>query len=65
MITISVAAYLVGGAAAFGAFVGHVVGFGVRTRKVRLHEKPSSLRERHDRAWVGLTERHPERVSPP
>lgn len=65
MITISTAAYLVGGASLFGAFVGHVFGFGLRTRKVRLHDAPRSLRERHDRAWVGLTERHPQGVTPP
>jgi hypothetical protein len=42
----------------FGVFVGHVVGFGLRTRHVQLHELPRTDREARDRegtVWV----RHP------
>ena len=62
MITLS-AAYLLIGAAAlagFAAFVGHVVGFGWRTRHAQIHLPAQSSRERRDRAWVGLVERHME-----
>lgn len=65
MITLTTAAYLIGGAAAFGLFLGHVVGFGLRTRNVRLHDEPRTSRERRDRAWAGLTERRPQEVPPP
>jgi hypothetical protein len=33
----------------FGVFVGHVVGFGFRTRHVKLHEPPRTDREARDR----------------
>jgi hypothetical protein len=50
---------LIAGALAFGAFFGHVVGFGLRTRRTRLHDKPANRRDEHDRQWVGLRETHP------
>jgi hypothetical protein len=50
---------LVAGALVFGAFFGHVVGFGVRTRSTRLRERPVNRRDEHDRRWVALQETHP------
>jgi hypothetical protein len=39
----------------FGVLVGHIVGFGLRTRHVQLHERPRTGREARDRegtVWV-------------
>lgn len=47
---------------AFGVFLGHVVGFGIRTRRARLHEPPQTIREERDRVLVGLFERHPPKI---
>ncbi|MGI8336074.1 hypothetical protein ACRYCC_39545 [Actinomadura scrupuli] len=57
---------LLAGALVFGIFFGHVVGFGVRTRRTRLRERPVSRRDEHDRRWVGLRETHrPDADLPP
>jgi hypothetical protein len=44
--------------AAFGAFVGHVCGFGLRTRKTQLRIAPQTRRDQHDRQWAGVWETH-------
>jgi hypothetical protein len=62
MITMS-ATYLAVGAVALGffcVFLGHVVGFGMRTRHAQLHYPAQSTREQLDRTWVGFFERHPD-----
>ncbi|MCW2942125.1 MAG: hypothetical protein JWN00_5110 [Actinomycetia bacterium] len=54
MITVTLAA----AALAFGAFAGHVYGFGLRTRNTHLHTTPESRRDEYDRRSVGLWEKH-------
>jgi hypothetical protein len=53
---------LLAGALVLGAFLGHVVGFGLRTRRTRLHEPPANRRDEHDRQWVGLQQTQPPDV---
>jgi hypothetical protein len=42
----------------FGLFIGHVCGFGLRTRHVQLHVEPQTSRDLRDRWSVGLWETH-------
>jgi hypothetical protein len=46
------------GVALFGAFVGHVCGFGLRTRHTQLRSAPQTRRDKHDRQWAGVWETH-------
>ncbi|MGI8336068.1 hypothetical protein ACRYCC_39515 [Actinomadura scrupuli] len=46
------------GVAAFGVFVGHVCGFGLRTRHTQLHAEPQTSRDLRDRQSVGFWETH-------
>ena len=46
------------GAVAFGAFAGHVCGFGLRTRNTQLHAAPQTRRDQRDRQWAGVWETH-------
>jgi hypothetical protein len=43
----------------FGLFIGHVCGFGVRTRHIQLHTKPQTRRDQRDRQSVGFWGTHP------
>jgi hypothetical protein len=45
---------LIIGVAVFGAFAGHVCGFGLRTRNTQLHTPPQTRRDLHDRQWAGV-----------
>ena len=49
--------------AVLGAYLGHVILFGLRTRHTDLHGRPRTRRDEHDRQWAGIWERHP-RQSP-
>jgi hypothetical protein len=47
--------------AVFGAFIGHVCGFGLQTRQTRqtqLRSAPQTRRDLHDRQWAGIWETH-------
>jgi hypothetical protein len=45
-------------AALFGLFIGHVCGFGLRTRHIQLHTEPQTRRDQRDRQSVGFWETH-------
>jgi hypothetical protein len=57
---------LIAVALVFGVVFGHVVGFGVRPRRPRPHERPVNRSDEHDRRWVELPEaRRPDADLPP
>jgi hypothetical protein len=41
-----------------GVFIGHVCGFGLRTRNTQLHTAPRTRRDQRDRQWAGVWETH-------